>query len=334
MADAAAARATSAARITITPKDRAANVGVNHDVRVSVTGGTLTKVSMTKAATGAAVSGRISADGTSWQPDHQLARSTVYRISASAKDTGNRPAVANSTFTTVSPAHSFIGYYTPENGRTVGVGMPVSINFDKAISRKADVQSHITVSSSSGQRVVGHWFGAKRLDFRPEDYWKPGSTVTLKLRLDHVTGANGVTGVQDKTVRFHVGRYQVSTVDVRTQTMTVVRDGRVVRTIPVSTGSPQHPTYDGQMVISEKFTKTRMNGSTVGFGGEYDIQDVPHAMRLCTSGTFIHGNYWVAEERLRRDADQSRLHRDQRRPGRRRRRPPTPRGSTGPLAGR
>jgi lipoprotein-anchoring transpeptidase ErfK/SrfK len=40
-----------------------------------------------------------------------------------------------------------------------------------------------------------------------------------------------------------------------------------------------------------------MNGATVGFTdddgeGEYDIKDVPHAMRLSTSGTFIHGNYW------------------------------------------
>ncbi len=51
------------------------------------------------------------------------------------------------------------------------------------------------------------------------------------------------------------------------------------------------------MVISEKFKETRMNGATVGFTdddgeGEYDIKDVPHAMRLSTSGTFIHGNYW------------------------------------------
>ena len=47
------------------------------------------------------------------------------------------------------------------------------------------------------------------------------------------------------------------------------------------------------MVISEKHKVTRMNGDTVGFGGEYDIKDVPHAMRLTTSGTFIHGNYWA-----------------------------------------
>jgi lipoprotein-anchoring transpeptidase ErfK/SrfK len=46
------------------------------------------------------------------------------------------------------------------------------------------------------------------------------------------------------------------------------------------------------MVISEKFTVTRMNGDTVGYDGEYDIKDVPHAMRLTGSGTFVHGNYW------------------------------------------
>jgi len=53
------------------------------------------------------------------------------------------------------------------------------------------------------------------------------------------------------------------------------------------------------MVISEKHKETRMDGNTVGFGrkesgGGYDIKDVPHAMRLSTSGTFIHGNYWGA----------------------------------------
>ena len=52
------------------------------------------------------------------------------------------------------------------------------------------------------------------------------------------------------------------------------------------------------MVISEKLPVTRMNGETVGYGGEYDIKDVPHAIRLTTSGTFIHGNYW-ARRRLR-----------------------------------
>ncbi|MHC3474337.1 L,D-transpeptidase [Streptomyces sp. 7R007] len=282
---------TSTAKIVISAKDGSTDASIN-TTGVKVTDGKLTDVKMTVAGSGQAVAGSISADGSSWKPNEQLERGTKYQLSATAKDASGRTAAANSIFTTVTSAHSFIGTYTPDNGTTVGVGMPVSFTFDKVISDKKAVQSHITVASSSGQKVVGHWFGAQRLDFRPEEYWKAGSKVTMKIDLDGVEGANGVYGVQKKTVTFTIGRSQVSTVDVNTETMTVVRDGKTLKTVPISSGSPQHTTYNGQMVISEKFVQTRMNSQTVGLGGEYDIPDVPHAMRLTQSGTFIHGNYW------------------------------------------
>jgi hypothetical protein len=282
---------TSVAEIAISAKDGSTGASINA-TGVKVSGGRLTKVTMTVAGTEEAVPGSVSADGRVWKPKEQLERGTKYQISAIAKDGEGRTAAANSIFTTVTPANSFIGTYTPDNGTTVGVGMPVSFTFDKAITDRKAVQSHITVTSSSGQEVVGHWFGAQRLDFRPEEYWKAGSKVTMRIDLDGVEGANGVHGVQKKTVTFTVGRSQVSTVDVNTQTMTVVRDGKTVKSVPISAGDAQHTTYNGQMVISEKFTQTRMNSRTVGLGSEYDIPDVPHAMRLTTSGTFIHGNYW------------------------------------------
>jgi hypothetical protein len=298
--DEAAAKDASDARIKITPKTGANDAGINRDTKVSVSGGKLTSVTMTSKADGSTVAGSISSDGTSWKPDGQLERSTQYKISASAKDSDGRKATEHSSFTTVSPSNSFIGNFTPEDGSTVGVGMPVSVNFDKAVTNKKDVQSHIKVTSSSGQQVVGHWFSGQRLDLRPKDYWKANSTVTLKLDLDGVEASSGVKGVQEKTVTFKVGHSQVSTVDAKAKTMKVVRDGKLIKTIPISAGSPDNTTYNGQMVISEKFKETRMNGATVGFTdddgkGEYDIKDVPHAMRLSTSGTFIHGNYWGAK---------------------------------------
>ncbi|MFF7748744.1 Ig-like domain-containing protein [Streptomyces sp. NPDC007971] len=282
---------TSTANIAISAKDGSTGASINA-TGVKVSDGKLTDVKMTVAGSGQAVQGAISADGSTWKPKQRLERGTKYQIAATAKDANGRTAAANSIFTTVNSSDSFIGTYTPDDGSTVGVGMPVSFTFDKHITDKKAVQSHITVSSSSGQQVAGHWFGDQRLDFRPQDYWKAGSKVTMKIDLDGVQGAKGVSGVQKKTVTFTIGRSQVSTVDANTQTMTVVRDGRTIKQLPISAGSSQHTTYNGQMVISEKFVQTRMNGSTVGFGGEYDISDVPHAMRLTTSGTFIHGNYW------------------------------------------
>ncbi|MFE6592630.1 Ig-like domain-containing protein [Streptomyces sp. NPDC057781] len=282
---------TSVAKVVISAENGSTGASINA-TGVQVSDGRLTDVKMTVPETGAVVPGAVSADGGSWKPKEQLERGTKYRITATAKDTAGRTAAADSVFTTVSSANSFIGTYTPDGGTTVGVGMPVSFTFDKAISDRKSVQSHITVTSSSGQEVVGHWFGSQRLDFRPEEYWKAGSKVTMKIDLDGVEGANDVYGVQKKTVTFTVGRAQVSTVDANTQTMTVVRDGKTMKSVPISAGDAQHTTYNGQMVISEKILQTRMDSRTVGLGGAYDIRDVPHAMRLTTSGTFLHGNYW------------------------------------------
>ncbi|QTD96652.1 L,D-transpeptidase [Streptomyces cyanogenus] len=290
-ADQAGAQEASDARIAFTPGQGARNAGVDDPVGVTVSDGKLTKVTMTDVATGAEIAGTLSADGTSWKPNSRLERATRYQVAAEAVDAENRSVTENATITTVSPGNDFIGHLSPEDGSTVGVGMPVTVTFGKAIGDKAGVESEIQVSSSSGQRVVGHWFGDRRLDFRPEHYWKPGSTVTVTL--DRY-------GVR-KTVTFKIGRSQISTVDAKTKRMTVVRDGKKIKTIPISSGSAEHPTYNGQMVISEKFRQIHMNGATVGLTEKdgkpsYDIKAVPHAMRLTDSGTFIHGNYWGGDK--------------------------------------
>ncbi|MEW1751120.1 Ig-like domain-containing protein [Streptomyces angustmyceticus] len=295
--DEAAAKDASQAKIKILPEDGASGAGLNSDSSVTASRGKLTEVTMTSAESKKQVDGTLSADGTSWRPDKPLERGTKYKVTARAEDSKGRAAVENSSFTTVAPENSFVGNFTPENGSTVGVGMPVSINFDKPVKDKAAVESAIKVSSSSNQQVVGHWFGDKRLDFRPQEYWKAHSKVTMKLGLDGVEASPGVKGIQNKTVSFNVGHSQVSTVDTQQHMMFVERDGQLVNTIPVSAGSDDHATYNGAMVISERFKQTRMDGSTVGFKkkdgkGEYDIPDVPHAQRLSDSGTFIHGNYW------------------------------------------
>ncbi|MER6045924.1 Ig-like domain-containing protein [Streptomyces sp. NPDC001793] len=288
-----AGKDTSSIKIKVSARNGATDAGL--DTGVSVSGGRLTDVRLVRVDSGATVKGSIAADGTSWKPSAPLERGTRYQLVANAKDGKGRSAAEKSTFTTVSAKNSFTASYTPDGGTTVGVGMPVSFTFDKPISNKKDVESHLTVSAGSGQKVVGHWFGGQRLDFRPQEYWKAGSTVTMKIDLAGVRGGKGITGVQSKTVTFTIGRSQVSTVDLNTQTLTVVRDGKPLKSLPVSGGSPKHPTYKGQMVISEKLVQTRMDGSTVGFNNPndtYKIADVPHAMRLSASGTFLHGNYW------------------------------------------
>ncbi|AWK10856.1 hypothetical protein SSP531S_30630 [Streptomyces spongiicola] len=285
--------AASQAVVTVSPEDGAKAVATSGALKVSAGRGRLTEVAV-KDDRGNAVEGRIAAGGASWEPLQHLASATRYQVHAVAEDTEGRESAKDTTFTTLVPENTFIGHYTPENGSTVGVGMPVSINFTRGITDPEAVERAIKVTAEPSVPIEGHWFGNDRLDFRPEKYWAAGTRVTVRLNLDGVEGRPGVYGKQAKTVSFTIGRSQVSTVDARAHTMKVVRDGRLLKTIPITAGAPSTTTYNGQMVISEKYEVTRMNGATVGFSGEYDIKDVPHAMRLSTSGTFIHGNYWAS----------------------------------------
>ncbi|MEU6285282.1 Ig-like domain-containing protein [Streptomyces sp. NPDC047028] len=290
--DAAAQQsAQSAAAVSITPESGAKGVETSGALKVSVAKGKLTEV-VVKDAKGTKVDGTIAAGGASWTPSTHLAAATEYTVHAVAKDAQGRSAAEDSTFTTLTPKNTFAGYFTPEDGSTVGVGMPFSVHFTRGITHPDDVEKAISVKTEPAVDVEGHWFGNDRLDFRPEKYWKAGTKVTVDLDLDGVQGRDGVYGKQHKTVKFTIGRNQVSVVDAEKHTMKVTQDGKVVKTIPVSTGKPGYDTWNGQMVMSEKFTVTRMNSETVGYGSEYDIKDVPHAIRLTDSGTFIHGNYW------------------------------------------
>ncbi|MFI2437463.1 Ig-like domain-containing protein [Streptomyces sp. NPDC018693] len=281
----------SEAVVTIAPENGATAVDTSGALKVTAAKGKLTEV-VVKDDKGTKIDGTISADGSDWTPTTHLAAATKYQVHAVAKDSAGRQAAEDASFTTLTPANTFIGTFKPEDGSTVGVGMPFSINFSRGITNPEAVEKAIEIKTEPAVDVQGHWFGNDRLDFRPEEYWKAGTKVTVKLNLDGVEGRDGVYGKQSKTVSFTIGRNQVSVVDAKKLTMQVMQEGKVVKTLPVTTGKPGYATWNGQMVISEKFVVTRMNGDTVGYDGEYDIKDVPHAMRLTQSGTFVHGNYW------------------------------------------
>ncbi|MEV0742379.1 Ig-like domain-containing protein [Streptomyces sp. NPDC050549] len=282
--------------IRISPDDTAKGVKPDQRLQVRVPSGRLESVQVVKEqdAQDTPVPGRVSDDGLRWEPeDPKLALAARYTVDAVALDGNGRRSARHTTFTTYVPDERFIGYVTPENRATVGTGMIVSLGFNREIENRAAVERAIHITAKPAVDVRPHWFGNARLDFRPESYWKPGTQVTVSLRLRDVEGAPGVYGLQYKTFSFTVGRSQVSLVDAAEHTMEVRRDGDLLATVPITAGAPGRTTYNGKMVVMEMLEVTRMNSRTVGFGGEYDIPDVPHAMRLTDSGTFLHGNYWA-----------------------------------------
>ncbi|MFE6824131.1 Ig-like domain-containing protein [Streptomyces sp. NPDC057690] len=289
--------------IRVTPADGTKGVRPEERLLVRVPGGRLESVKVVRSqdAQETPVPGRITADGSSWRPDDdRLGLAARYTVDAVALDGDGNRSARHTTFTTHVPEERFIGYVTPENRSTVGTGMIVSLEFNREIDNRAAVQRAVRVTAEPAVDIRPHWFGDTRLDFRPEEYWKPGTRVTVTLGLRDVEGAPGVYGLQDKSFSFTVGRSQVSLVDAAKHTMQVRRDDELLATVPITAGAPKNTTYNGKMVVTEMLELTRMNGATVGFKkangkGEYDIPDVPHAMRLTSSGTFLHGNYWAED---------------------------------------
>ncbi|WP_405470164.1 Ig-like domain-containing protein [Streptomyces canus] len=282
--------------IRVAPDDGTKGVPPEERLRIRVPSGRLESVTVVKSqdAQDFPVPGRISEDGLRWEPDEaQLALAAKYTVDAVALDGHGRRSARHTTFTTYVPEERFIGYVSPENRSTVGTGMIVSLEFNREIEDRAAVERAVHVTSKPPVEIRPHWFGNGRLDFRPEHYWTPGTRVTVALRLRDVEGASGVYGLQHRTFSFTVGRSQVSLVDAARHTMEVRREGELLATVPITAGAPKTTTYNGKMVITEMLEVTRMNSRTVGFGGEYDIPDVPHALRLTDSGTFLHGNYWA-----------------------------------------
>jgi lipoprotein-anchoring transpeptidase ErfK/SrfK len=77
--------------------------------------------------------------------------------------------------------------------------------------------------------------------------------------------------------------------------MTVKRNGKVINTIPVTTGKPGFSTRNGIKVVLAKEYFVRMRGTTVGIAeGSADSYDLPvyYATRVTWSGEYVHAAPW------------------------------------------
>jgi lipoprotein-anchoring transpeptidase ErfK/SrfK len=133
--------------------------------------------------------------------------------------------------------------------------------------------------------------------WRPKKFWQAGTKVTVKANIGGVPAGNGIYGQLDRQENFTIGRAQVLKVNTRTDEMSVVRNGKTIRTIPVTTGKqPEYTTRSGIKVIVEKDRRHDMNSETIGIDPNsadgYNLKGVEYAMRLTYSGEFLHAAPW------------------------------------------
>lgn len=184
---------------------------------------------------------------------------------------------------------------TPVSGSTVGVAMPISIVFSKpvATSARAGVEKQLKVTTSTPITGSWHWFSSTRVDYRPEHYWPTGTKVTVNADLTGVQDGNGRYGQHGYTHTFTIGSDVETFVSVKGHSMTVKKDGKVVKTLPIDAGSPSFPSWDGTMAVIDKSPEVRMTSCSVQITCDksnpnyYDLT-LPWDVHLTYSGTYIH----------------------------------------------
>jgi lipoprotein-anchoring transpeptidase ErfK/SrfK len=197
---------------------------------------------------------------------------------------------------------------TPTNSAAVyGVGLPIYINFNRDVPAKArdDVQNAITVTATKplGPAAWG-WLDANTIVFRPRTFWPANTTITATVNLAKVKvpiNAKDLIGKGRTTVRLKTGDALITKVNGKSQTATVYRNGKKVRTVKVSTGKAGWRTRTGIKIIHEKVRNKVFTNTAIGEYNETYRLVSSYALRLTYSGEFLHAAPW-ATSRLGRFA--------------------------------
>ncbi|WP_029111797.1 L,D-transpeptidase family protein [Mycobacterium sp. URHB0044] len=180
--------------------------------------------------------------------------------------------------------------FNPSNGSMVGVARPIYINFARPIANRQLAQDAVHISSVPPVPGKFYWASDTQLRWRPINFWPANTNVFID--------AGGTKST------FRTGESLVATVDDATHQMTVVRNGKVEKTFPVSMGKPSHATPNGTYYVLEKFPTIVMDSATYGVpstAAEGYKLTVQNAVRIDNSGNFVHSAPWSVADQGKRN---------------------------------
>ncbi|MFI6264845.1 Ig-like domain-containing protein [Micromonospora sp. NPDC051006] len=279
--------------LTVTPGDQAKDVPISAEVGTRVAGGRVTAVRITDDK-GKEVKAEPREDGSGWVPSAPLQPKRTYTAEVTATGDSGKSTTRKTTFTTMpkstKPAITSTLYFA--GNRTYGTAMPVTVAFDPPIPKeaRADVQRRLFVKTNPPQPGVWSWVeDGSQVYYRAPDFWRPGTTISVRAGLAGLPIGKDRVGDEERTATSKIGRQVSLEIDNATKQMSVLRDGKLVKKIPVSMGKPSTPTSSGKMVIMEKHQFTTFD--TRGSADPY-VVDVEDAQRLTWGGEFIHAAPW------------------------------------------
>ncbi|MCI2416147.1 Ig-like domain-containing protein [Saccharopolyspora sp. K220] len=256
-------------------------------------------------AEGAQLRGEIAPDGASWTATEKLGYGKTYTLAVTAQGASGPAITQQSTFSTVSPGEQAYVSMNPLDGQTVGIGQPLAFYFsDNAPAPdKKRAEDAIKIQTEPAVEGAFYWFNSREVHWRPKEYWQPGTKVSINIDVYGRDLGNGTWGQEDRAATITIGDAVVLKADGASHQMTIERNGQLLRTMPVSLGSPQFPSNNGVHVVTEHHAKKLMDSSTYGLpveAGGYRTE-VEWAVRISNGGEFLHAAPWSVGDQGRRN---------------------------------
>ncbi|MEU8618976.1 Ig-like domain-containing protein [Streptomyces sp. NPDC048623] len=253
---------------------------------------------------GRRVAGAVTPDGARWTSVAPLAADGRYtaRLVVERGD-GGPPVTQRARLalrTAAAPRGERLTATFGPGSRTYGVGQPLTAELSHPVpatdpeGRRA-VERALLVSSVPRVGGAWHWVGPTTLHYRPPVYWPAHATVRVRSALDKVHVTGGLYGGPSAPLTLTTGDRIEAVTDVAAHTLTVLRDGEAVRTVPVTTGKAGYRTRGGVKVVLGKEATVRMRGDSIGIArgsGDFFDLKVQWATRVTWSGEYLHAAPW------------------------------------------
>lgn len=280
-------------KLTASVTNGAVGVAVDQPVTVNAEDGVLGAVTMTNQD-GATVPGKLSPDGLTWATSEPLGYNKRYTLNAQSLGLGGVTS-RQMTFETHSPENLTMPYVLPNDGETVGIGQPIAVRFDENIPDRVAAERAIKVTTNPKVEGAFYWLSNREVRWRPQNYWKPGTTVDVAVNTYGVDLGDGLFGQENVTTHFTIGDEVIATADDNTKTLTVRVNGEVVKTMPISMGKNSTPTNNGTYIIGDRLSHMVMDSSTYGVPSNSPNgyrTEVDYATQMSYSGIYVHAAPW------------------------------------------
>lgn len=295
--------------LTVSPTDGSTGVGLDAALQVAAVNATVSSVSVEENGAPASLTWAVAQSGDDWTYAGGLDVGASYTVTATAVNAAGGETVATSSFQTITSAKRLLTSVEGlTNGETVGIGMPVELQFNVPIPA-ADQQAivdHIAVVSNPPQPGAWYWYDSRDVHYRPENFWESGTQVTVDADLNGVDAGNGYWGLGDWTLNFSIGAAHLTVVNTQTRQMQVydgnsTSDGTLLHTWSTNTGKPGFLTIGGTLVVLYHDPVVKMQSCptfetpaacTPG-GSEYYDENVYDDTAVSSDGYFIHAAPWV-----------------------------------------